>query len=289
MDVCLVEVPYHAGDDRHPAALGPRRLLESGAADVVARRHVVTVRTVSRREPFSDTASSSLAVNRRTAEVVRSAVSAKQFPLILAGSCTTSHGVLAGMEHARTGVVWIDAHADFNTPDTTTTGFFPGMSLAVLTGHCFRDYYAQIGDSTPVEEGAVALFGVRDLSPAAERERLGRSEINVVGWSAHGPKTAVVEALDRVATLASDAYLHIDLDAFAPEIAPGVADRPVPGGLSLEDAEAILSAMAIHLKVKAATLATYTPDRDQDDRTLRLALRLIDIVSRCVSQPKTIA
>lgn len=131
---------------------------------------------------------------------MREAVSAGQFPLVLAGSCTTSHGVLAGMEHARTGIVWIDPHADFNTPETTTSGYFPGMSLAVLTGHCYRDYFAQIGDSTPVAEGAIALFGVRDLSPAAERERLERSEIQVVEWWAGKPKTAVVAALDRVAS-----------------------------------------------------------------------------------------
>jgi arginase len=104
--------------------------------------------------------------------------------LLLAGSCTSSHGVLAGIEHARTGVVWIDAHADFNTPETTTTGFFPGMSLAVVTGHRYRNYFARIGDSTPVAEGTTELFGMRDPSPAAERERLERSEIQVVEWQA---------------------------------------------------------------------------------------------------------
>jgi hypothetical protein len=62
MDICLVEVPYHAGDDRHPASRGPRQLLEAGVLGLLARRHEVTLRTVSRPEPFSDTASASSAV-----------------------------------------------------------------------------------------------------------------------------------------------------------------------------------------------------------------------------------
>jgi arginase len=284
MDICLVEVPYHAGDDRHPSSRGPRHLLDAGALDLLATRHEVTVRTVIRPEPFYDTASSSSAVNKLTAALVREAVSAGQFPLVLAGSCTTSHGVLAALEHARTGIVWIDAHADFNTPETTTSGYFPGMSLAVLTGHCYHDYFAQIGDSTPVAEGAIALFGVRDLSPAAERERLERSEVQVVEWWAGKPKAPVVAALDRVASRVPDVYLHIDLDGFAPEVAPGVADRPVPGGLSIEDAEMILRATSRRFKIKAATLATYTPDRDRGDRTLRTALRLIETIGRSVAE-----
>jgi arginase len=289
MNICLVEVPYHAGDDRHPASFGPRHLLEAGAVDILAERHEVTVRSVSRPGSFSDTASSSLAVNKATAALVRGAIGAGQFPLVLAGSCTTSHGVLTGMEQAQTGVVWIDAHADFNTPETTTSGFFPGMSLALVTGHCYQDYFAQIGDGIPFVEGAIALFGVRDLSPEAERERLEGSEIEVVEWGAGKPMTSVVAALDRVAHRVPDAYLHIDMDGFTPEIAPGVADQPVPGGLSFEDAEMILHATSSRFKIKAATVATYTPDRDQDDRTLRLVLRLIDTVGRCVGEPPSIA
>jgi arginase family enzyme len=84
-------------------------------------------------------------------------------------------------------------------------------------------------------------------------------------------------------------YVHIDLDGFAPEIAAGVADRPVPGGLSLEDAEVILRATSSRFKIKAATVATYTPDNDPDGRTRRLALCLIDIIGQCVIGPPSIA
>jgi arginase len=282
MDICLLEVPYHAGDDRHSSSAGPRRLLEADAAELLARQgHDVRVESADRAGPFRDTASSSAAVNKQVASLVGKAVAAGQLPLVLAGSCVTAQGVLAGFDHADCGAVWIDAHADFNTPQTTISGFFPGMSLAVLTGHCYRNYWAEIGDNTPVAENAVAMFGVRDLWPEAERDRLERSAIQVVEWQDGGPRGDVVATLDRLAGRVQEVYLHVDFDGFAPEVAPGVVDEPVPGGLSLEDAEGVIRATAERFRIRAATLATYTPELDRDERTLRLGLRLIEIIGEC--------
>jgi arginase len=244
--------------------------------------HRVAIEFAGRDAVFRDTATSSAAVNRTVAARVRAAVAAGRLPLVLAGSCITSQGVLAGLEHARSGAVWIDAHADFNTPETTASGFFPGMSLAVVTGHCFRSYWSQIGDSTPLAEAHVALFGVRDLSPEAERERLRRSEIEVVAWRDGTPQGNITEALDRIAGRVEDIYLHIDLDGFAPEFAPGIADEPVPGGLSPTQAETIIRGAAARRTIAAATLATFNPERDEAAKTERLALALIQLIGECV-------
>jgi len=282
MDVCLIQVPYHAGDDRHPSSAGPRRLLDAGAAEQLATQgHAVAVELADRGAPFRDTASSSAAVNKEVASKVRTAIAAGQLPLVLAGSCVTCQGVLAGFEHADCGAVWIDAHADFNTPETAVSGFFPGMSLAVVTGHCFGNYWAQIGDSTPLAEDAIVLLGVRDIWPEAERERLERSAIRIVEWREGEPQDDVLSALDELAMRVQEVYLHIDFDGFAPDVAPGIVDQPVPGGLSLEDAEVIVRATSERFRVKAATLATYTPALDRDDKTLRLGLRLIELLGEC--------
>jgi arginase len=276
MDVCLVEVPFHAGDDGHPSSRGPQRLIEAGAAELFAERGLaVTVERAGRETAFRDTASSSAEVNRQLAAIVRSAVASAQLPVVLAGSCNACLGVLAGFEHARCGAVWLDAHADFNTPDSTASGFFAGMSAAIISGHCYCDYWAQIGDNTPLAEDTIAMFGVRDLSPRAERERLERSAVQVVEWHDGHPGRDVFVTLDDLAGRVHDVYLHIDLDAFAPELAPGVADEPVPGGLTLEQADAIIRATADRFRIRAATLATYAPDRDREQRTPRLALSLI--------------
>jgi arginase len=245
----------------------------------VAREGIsVEVETVVRSAAFRDTAVSAAEVNRQLAEAVRRATSANALPIVLAGSCNAALGVLAGFEHTGCGVVWLDAHADFNTPDSTASGFFPGMSLAVIVGHCYRNYWRQIGDNTPIDEHAVVLFGVRDLSPEEERNRLERSRIHVVGWKDGAARGDIEAALDELRGRVGEVYLHLDFDAFAPEVAPGVADDPVPGGLSREDAETIIRATTARFRVRAATLATYAPDRDADEKTLQLALGMLSML-----------
>ena len=288
MDVCLVEVPFHAGDDGHPASRGPRRLLETGVAELFAERGVsVTVEQAGREAAFRDTASSAAEVNRQVAGLVRRAVADGRLPVVLAGSCNACLGVLAGFEHGRCGAVWLDAHADFNTPDSTSSGFFAGMSAAIITGHCYRDYWAGIGDNTPLAEDTIAMFGVRDLSPQAERERLQHSDIQVVGWQDGQPDQDIVAVFDQLARRVREVYLHIDFDAFAPELAPGIADEPVRGGLTLAQAETIIGATAKRFRIRAVTLATYTPDRDRDEQTLRVALSLIELLADYTSGPRS--
>jgi arginase len=279
MDVCLIQVPYHAGDDRHSSSEGPRRFVQAGASDRFRARGLdVAVETVDRGGPFRDTAASAAQVNKRLAEVVGQAVGGGRLPVVLSGSCNSAMGVLAGFEHARCGAVWLDAHADFNTPESAMSGFFPGMSLAIVTGHCYRNYWAQIGDSRALAEDTIAMFGVRDLWPEAERERLERSAIAVVPWRDGRPQGDVEGTLDELARRVQDVYLHIDFDGFAPEVAPGIVDEPAPGGLSLADAEQIVRGTAARLRIRAATLATYTPERDHDDKTLRVGLRLLELL-----------
>jgi arginase len=287
MGVCLIQVPYMAGDDRHGSSRGPKRLLEAGASRVLAARGIgVTLETIDRGEPFRDTAASAARVNKQLAAVVRKAVDAGQFPIALAGSCNSSLGVVAGFDHAGCGAVWLDAHADFNTPESTLSGFFPGMSLAVISGHCYRQYWAEIGDSTPIAEDAIVMYGVRDLRPEAERERLERSGIQVVEWRDGKPSGDLVAPLEQLARRVQEIYLHIDFDGFAPEVAPGIVDEPVPGGLSFEDAEGIMRAAAERFRIRAATLATYTPELDKEERTLRVGLRIIELLGGLSQQSR---
>ncbi len=278
LDVKLILVPYTAGDERHGSSEGPRRLLEAGAEQAIASEKVkVAVETVQRVGPFRDAETSSTSVNKELAKAVRKAVSAGQLPVVLAGSCVAAHGVLGGFEHSRCGVVWLDAHADFNTPDSTRTGFFPGMSMAVVAGHCNRDYWSRIGDSKPMPEGRIVMIGVRDLYPQAERERLERSAIHVVYWRARKPQGPVEVALNSLAEHVQEVYLHVDMDVLDPEIAPGVVDKPVPGGVSLEYVEGVIRMVTTLFRIRAVTLATFTPERDSNAKTLHAALRLIGL------------
>ncbi|KAA6461196.1 hypothetical protein DYQ86_13215 [Acidobacteria bacterium AB60] len=277
MDVAIIQVPYVMGDERQGS--GPLRLVQAGAAEAVSGEGIaVSVHRVERGEPFRDSGNAALFVNQRLASTVRQAIGAGRLPLVLAGGCDASAGVVAGIGQD-VGVVWFDAHGDFNTPETTVSGYLPGMSLAVITGHCFRNYWAQMGDPTPVREAATLMLGVRDLDPA-EKERLDRSAIQIVKWHAGKPQSDVRAAIEKLAESVPEVYVHIDMDCLDPEFAPGVVVEPAPGGISLQAMEDALRAVFTRFRVRAVTFAAYSADNDRNDTTLRTALRLIELVAR---------
>ncbi|HYU84326.1 MAG TPA: arginase family protein, partial [Kribbellaceae bacterium] len=137
MDICLIQVPFMAGDGAHPAAEGPGRYLRAGAERLLMGGGIRVTSLRAEVPPATlvgvDVPSASRVVNRRLRPLVQATIAAGQLPVVLAGSCDVCLGVLAGMERRRCGMVWIDAHADFNTPESSVSGFFPGMSLAIAT------------------------------------------------------------------------------------------------------------------------------------------------------------
>jgi arginase len=265
-----------AGDGVHPAGAGPRRCAEAARELLAGRGVAFESVAVEVALGDADAPSAPWRVADGVASAVRAAVRGRRLPLALAGSCDAALGVLAGLSGSACGVVWLDAHGDFNTPESSVTGFFAGMALATVVGHCHAERWAQIGRVGPVAERSTALIGVRDLSPAAERGRLAASAIETVAWADGRPERDPVAALDALADRVDEIYLHIDLDAFDPAVAPGIVDEPVPGGLSLADGELVVRAVLDRFRVRAATLATYVPARDPDGVTLDLQLRLLE-------------
>jgi arginase len=262
----IVEVPAMAGDPSHPAAAGPAAL----TAALADAGHEAPVRRVAVPAFGGDVRAASMEVGRSTAEHVRAAVSDSALPLVLAGSCDVATAVLAGLGDTEAGVVWIDAHADFNTPSSSASGFWPGMALAAVVGDCGDDMRSALG-STPVPQHRVALVGVRSLSPEAEAERLRASAMHVVPWSEGGPRGSVEAALTALSKRAERVYVHLDLDALDPAIGAGVVDPPVPGGLSEPQLLDLLGAVRDRFEVAGATIATYTPASD-DGATLPVAV-----------------
>jgi arginase len=275
-----------AGDAAHPVSEAPGRYAQAGAGQLLTGQGVLA--SVHRVDALpaagDDMAAASAAVNQVLQVTVRQEVTAGWLPVVLAGSCDAAIGVSAGLDPGRCGVVWVDAHADFNTPRSSASGFFPGMSLAVVTGHCHQQLWASLGGRPPIPEELVVLAGVRSLSPPAEARRLGRSAIHVVPWKDGRPAGDLAAALDELASRADQVYLHIDNDAFDPQAAPGVVDEPVPGGLSLAQMEDLIRAVTARLPIAAATIATYTPVNDQQDKTLAADLRIIELLAQHAAQ-----
>jgi arginase len=253
----IIEVPAMAGDPSHRAADGPAAL----TAALAAAGHEVPVRRVSVPAFEGDVRAASLQVALRTARLARLVVRERGWPLVLAGSCDVAPGVLAGIRDVDVGVLWIDAHADFNTPASSVSGFWPGMTLAVVIGDCGDTVWSTL-DWRPVAPEHVALLGVRSLSPQEEAERLSRSALQVVAWRGGMPQRSVEAALDRLAQRVDRVYVHLDLDALDPQIGSAVVDPPVPGGLSARQLDEVLKLACGRFGIAGATIATYAPTKD---------------------------
>jgi hypothetical protein len=151
-----------------------------------------------------------------------------------------SRSLLAGNCISCLGVVWFDAHADFDTPDDNLSGFLDVMGLAILTGSGWRALRETIPGFVPVDEENVVLAGVRDLDPY-QRVRLERSHIRTVPgprWREGDFEAALEELHGRVDRV----YLHIDLDAL--DLTEGTANEyAAPGGLTLDQLLAAVRAV----------------------------------------------
>ena len=183
---------------------------------------------------------------------VDDALEAGRFPLLVAGDCSVALTTLAAVRRHRPDarVLWCDAHGDFNTPDTTASGFLGGMSLAGAVGL----WDAGLGVE-PFPADRVVMAGVRDLD-AAERELLERSDVTVVG-AGLDTLVAVQNALDR-----SPVYVHLDVDVLDPEHMP--AQFPVPGGLRPDKLYDLLEAVSDECEIVGVEVTAFV-DADHAD------------------------
>lgn len=206
----------------------------------------------------------------RISVAVRDARERGHFPLILSGNCGAALGVVAGLG-APPPVLWFDAHGDFNTPDTTTSGFLDGMSVATMTGQCWTQLAKTIPDFTPVPESAVWLLGVRDLDPP-EFLALSHSAVKRFGPAIIGRGTAHAIAPDFSG---ARPYLHIDLDALDPGECR-VNSYQAPNGLTIQKLCEFCAALKTVAPPAALTFSAYDPAVDADQRGRDAALRIIE-------------
>jgi arginase len=278
MDLRVITVPYDSGRRDERMGAGPGRLLAEGLAEVLGRAgHGVECEAVALPDDvFPAEPAAGFELNRQLAGRVRAGGAAGALPVVLAGNCLTAVGTLGGLtlggaSPGRLGVLWFDAHGDFNTPETTTGGFVDGMALAVATGHCWRSLAATVPGFQPVAERRVTLVGTRDLDPA-EATRLAASEITVVRAAATAHELA-----PRLAALAADVdglYVHLDLDVLDP--GEGRANQyATPDGLGLDALVAALETAAAALPLRAVALTAYDPAGDPDGRVAAAAARCL--------------
>jgi arginase len=213
----------------------------------------------------------------RVAKLVEAAARRGAMPLVLGGDHSVALGSLVGMALARApgGVVWIDAHGDLNTPETSPSGNVHGMVLAAalgLAGSAFRRERWQI---PAVEPGKLALVGVRSLDEG-ERELLGTIDAKVFTMSEIdriGIEPCMREALAH-ASGAGFLHVSLDMDVVDPDYAPGVG-TPVRGGLSYREAHLALETVAEYGRMDSMDVVEVNPILDRENATGQLAVELV--------------
>ncbi len=295
MDLTLIAVPYDLGREGVGSGRGPTAYLEGGAAAALRDRgHDVEVVTARRNAPFSSELEAVLDVDAVVAALVAVAAEGGRLPLVLAGNCNVTLGVRAGLlaarvdgdrVHGRLSTIWLDAHGDFNTPETSETGYLDGMPLAMLTGRAFPEAWARLGGE-PQGESLTVHAGGRDLDPA-EAEALAASAITVVSGAQvreRGLGEALTPALDELAARAAHvrraltsrppAHLHVDIDVLDPSVAAAVG-FPSPGGFTLAELLAAIEMTGGRFELRALSLTSFAPDSAAGAGTLECGLAVM--------------
>jgi len=213
-----------------------------------------------------DAAAVRAAVHRGLADTVRSCLEAGERPVSLAGDCCTTLGILAGLERAgcEPSLLWFDAHGDFNTPETSPSGFLGGMPLAILVGRCGEALRDEVG-LDPLPEGRVVLTDARDLDPL-ERQALEASRVT------HHPR---VEDLLSHPLPEGPLWVHFDADVVDASESP--AHRyPAPDGPSVETLRAAFRRIAATGRLAAVSVSAWDPELDTDGVSRRVTLDLLD-------------
>jgi arginase len=285
-DVRIIAVPYDSGHPGLRMGAGPKHLLDNGLGEAVRpegrRPSVAYIR--HEIEPTAEVATA-FELHALVSGQVRQAVAEGGFPLMLSGNCNTAAiGAIAGVDSGRLGIVWFDAHGEFNTPETTTTGFIDGMGLAIAVGRCWKAMAKGVPGFAPVPEENVVMAWVRELD-GAEQERLDDSEVAVVGAQLiedEGSR-ALAAALDDLRTRVRSVYVHVDLDVLDAEKVGKANELAAEGGPDAEELQAALGMVRERFEVAAAGIASYDPAFDADGRILRSAIAS----ARSLTDPKS--
>jgi len=285
MQIDIIGVPIDLGADRRGVDMGPsairyahlQKKLEDIGYEVRDQGNVeVPIAEMCKiTNPKLKYLDCIIPMSRRVSGAVATSIQAGNFPLILGGDHSLSIGSVRGAARNRKiGVIWIDAHGDFNTAETTPSGNIHGMSLAILAGLGDKSLVQLWDEAIPViDPGKIAVIGARDLD-GGEKANLKKAGSLVMGMEQidrYGMVNAVEKAIERVSRDVDGIFLSLDLDSLDPQHAPGVG-TPVPAGLSQREAHLACEMVAETGKLVGMDLVEVNPILDIQNRTASLAV-----------------
>ena len=221
-------------------------------------------------------------VAKDAGENVRAGLEGGCFPLILGGDHSLSIGTVSAVaRHHRAkgdsiGIIWVDAHADMNRPETTPSGNIHGMSLAVLMGHGHERLTELAGDGPALRPGNVSVLGARALDEG-ERTLIRELGVRVFTMSEideRGVGPCMDEALERANQGTAGFHLSYDLDSLDPQEAPGVG-TPVQGGLTYREGHLVCEKAAASGRLLSMEMVELNPVLDDRNKTAQMAVGLV--------------
>ncbi len=286
-EVAIIGAALDLGQSRRGVDMGPSAIRYAGLEErlqslgFTVRDHGNVETAVPEATSLRDERARFLPEIKATCERIAGKVveeaKAGAIPLVLGGDHSVAIGTLGGLARAEGmgGVLWIDAHSDVNTPETSPSGNVHGMGLAAALGLAGPGFESDAWTLPAVDTRRVALFGVRELDEG-ERRLLREREVRVFTMSEIdriGIERATHEALDRVAG-PGFAHVSLDMDALDPELAPGVG-TPVRGGLTYREAHLALELAAESGLVRSLEVVEVNPILDRENTTALTAVELV--------------
>jgi arginase len=290
--IAIIGAPMDLGAGRRGVDMGPSAVRLAGLNEKLAALgyQVEDLGNVVVDQPESSPAGPSRArylpqiahTCARLADLVEKAAEASKVPLVLGGDHSIAIGTVAGMSRhfrkrdRKLGLIWIDAHADMNTPESSPSGNIHGMPLACCVGLGPPELTHIAGYSPAVEPGSAAILGLRSVD---ETERLNLRGAGVHAFTMRDIDErgmhAVIEEAIKLATAATGGFhLSFDMDAVDPSDAPGVG-TPVRGGITYREAHLAMELVCDSGLMASMEVVEVNPVIDEANRTALLAVELV--------------
>jgi arginase len=288
----VIGIPLDLGASRRGVDMGPSAVrvaglearLEAIGHDVEDGGNVAVAIAAQKKEgdPHAKYLKEITATCTKDAELVLKTLEAGKVPVVLGGDHSIAAGTVSGVSEfyrrrsERIGLVWIDAHADINTPETSPSGNVHGMPLAAIVGLGPTELANIFGFSPKVAPENCVLIGVRDIDQT-EKENVRRAGIEVFTMrdiDERGMRTVIEEALRIAGRDTAGYHVSLDMDWIDPEDAPGVG-TPVRGGATYREAHLAMEIIADHGRMTSFEVVEVNPVIDEHNRTAVLAVELI--------------
>ena len=296
LKVEIIGMPLDHGAGRRGVSMGPSALRIAGLQEALQRAEINSIDAGDIFVPIPEASDAGHPSQRflgvvesactQLAEKVDASLAAGNFPLVLGGDHSIAIGTISGVSShlqeagatspPRVGVLWFDAHADLNTPDTSPTGNIHGMPLACLLGK---------GPSSLIDIGfagakiaphRVVQLGLRELDPD-EKRRILESDITAYSMEdidRRGLPEVVEEALEKVLTDCDHLHVSFDIDVIDPRFAPGTGTAR-QGGLTYREAHLAMEMVARTRAVRSFELVEVNPVLDEGNRTAEVGVGII--------------